>query len=32
MYGMKPRGVYELRDLEQSEFRSDGEEYFAAEM
>jgi hypothetical protein len=32
MYGMQPRGVSELRDLEQSEFRSVGEEEFAAEM
>jgi hypothetical protein len=32
MYGMQPRGVSELRDLEQSEFRSAGAEDFAAEM
>jgi hypothetical protein len=32
MYGMQPRGVSELRDLEQSEFRSVGAEDFAAEM
>jgi hypothetical protein len=32
MYGMQPRGIYELRDLEQSEFRSVGAEEFAAEM
>jgi hypothetical protein len=32
MYGMKTRGVSELRDLEQSEFRSVGEEDFAAKM
>jgi hypothetical protein len=32
MYGMKSRGVFELRDLEKSEFRSDGAEDFAAEM
>jgi hypothetical protein len=29
---MQPRGVAELRDLEQSEIRSAGAEYFAAEM
>jgi hypothetical protein len=32
LYGMQPRGVYELRDLEQSEIRSVGAEYFPAEM
>ena len=32
MYGMKPRGVSEMRDLEQSEFRSASAEDFAAEM
>jgi hypothetical protein len=32
LYGMQPRGVAELRDLEQSEIRSVGAEYFAAEM
>jgi hypothetical protein len=32
LYGMQPRGVSELRDLEQSEIRSVGAEYFAAEM
>jgi hypothetical protein len=32
MYGMQPRGVSELRDLDQSEFRSVGAEDFAAEM
>jgi hypothetical protein len=32
VYGMKPRGVSELRDLEQNEFRSVGAEDFAAEM
>jgi hypothetical protein len=32
MYGIQPRGVSEFRDLEQSEFRSAREEYFAAEM
>jgi hypothetical protein len=32
MYGMQPRGVSELRDLEQSEFISVGEEHFAAEI
>jgi hypothetical protein len=32
MYGMQPRGVSELRDLEQREFRSVGAEDFAAEM
>jgi hypothetical protein len=29
---MQPRGISELRDLEQSEIRSDGAEYFAIEM
>jgi hypothetical protein len=29
---MQLRGVFELRDLEQSEFRSAGEEYFETEM
>jgi len=32
VYGMNPRGVSELRDLKQSEFRSVRAEYFAAEM
>jgi hypothetical protein len=32
MYGMNPRGVSELTDLEQNEFRSTGAEDFAAEM
>jgi hypothetical protein len=32
LYGMQPRGVSELRDLEQSEVRSVGAKYFAAEM
>jgi hypothetical protein len=32
LYGMQPRGVYELRDLEQSDIRSVGVEDFAAEM
>jgi hypothetical protein len=32
LYGMQPRGVSELRDLEQSEIRSIGAEDFAAEM
>jgi hypothetical protein len=32
MYGMQPRGVYELRDLEKNDFRSAGAEYFATEM
>jgi hypothetical protein len=32
MYGMQPRGVSELRDLEQNEFRSAGAEDFAVEM
>jgi hypothetical protein len=32
LYGMKLRGVYELRDLQQSEIRSTGPEYFAAKM
>jgi hypothetical protein len=29
---MQPRGVYELRDLEEGEIRSVGEEDFATEM
>jgi hypothetical protein len=32
VYGMQPRGLFELRDLEKNEFRSVGAEYFAAEM
>jgi transposase InsO family protein len=32
LYGMKPRGVYELRDLEKSEISSARVEDFAAEM
>jgi hypothetical protein len=32
MYGMIPRGVYELRDLEKSEFRSVEAEDFVAKM
>jgi hypothetical protein len=32
VYGLNPRGVSELRDLEQSEFRSVGAEDFTAEM
>jgi hypothetical protein len=32
LYGMKPRGVSELRNLEQSEIRSVGAEDFTAEM
>jgi hypothetical protein len=32
IYGMHPRGVSELRDLEHNEFRSAGAEDFAAEM
>jgi hypothetical protein len=32
IYGMNPRGVSELRDLKQSEFRSTGAEDFTAEM
>jgi hypothetical protein len=32
VYGMMPRGVSELRDMEQSEFRSVGAEDFTAEM
>jgi hypothetical protein len=32
MYGMHPRGVYELRDLEKHEFISVGVEDFAAKM
>jgi hypothetical protein len=32
LYGMHPRGVSELRDLEKSEFRSVGVEDFVAEM
>jgi hypothetical protein len=29
---MHPRGVFELRDMEQSDIRSVGAEYFAAKM
>jgi hypothetical protein len=32
VYGMHPRGISELRDLGQDEFRSAGAEDFAAEM
>jgi hypothetical protein len=32
IYGMQPRGVYELRDLEHGEIRSAGAEDFSAEM
>jgi hypothetical protein len=32
LYGMKPRGVSELRDLEQSDIISVGAEDFAVEM
>jgi hypothetical protein len=32
LYGMQPRGVSELRDLEQGEIRSTRAEYFATEM
>jgi hypothetical protein len=32
LYGMQPRGVYELRDLEQIEIKSAREKYFVAEM
>jgi hypothetical protein len=32
VYGMKPRGVSELRDLEKSEFKRVGAEDFAAKM
>jgi hypothetical protein len=32
LYGMQPRGVSELRDIEQSEFKSVGAEGFTAEM
>jgi hypothetical protein len=32
LHGMQPRGVSELRDLEQSEVRSAREEDFVAEM
>jgi hypothetical protein len=32
VYGMQPRGISELRDLGQNEFRSAGAEDFAAEM
>jgi hypothetical protein len=32
MYGMNPRGVSELRDLDQSEFRSARVEDFVVEM
>jgi hypothetical protein len=32
MYGMHPRGVYELRELEQNEFRSARAKYFVAKI
>lgn len=32
LYGVQPRGVSKLRDLEQGEIRSPREEYFAVEM
>jgi hypothetical protein len=32
LYGMQPKGVSELRDLEQSEIKSAGEEYFSTKM
>jgi hypothetical protein len=32
LYGMQPRGVFELRDLEQSEIRTIGAQDFAVEM
>jgi hypothetical protein len=32
VYGIQPRGIIELRDLNQDEFTSVGEEYFATEM
>jgi len=32
VYGIQPRGIIELRDLNQDEFRSVGEEDFATEM
>jgi hypothetical protein len=32
LYGMQPRGLFELRDLEQGEIRSIGAEDFAVEM
>ena len=32
VYGIQPRGITELRDLNQDEFRSAGAEDFAAEM
>jgi hypothetical protein len=32
VHGMKPRGVLELRDLEKSDFRSNGAKDFDAEM
>jgi hypothetical protein len=32
MYGMQPRGVFDMRDLEHNEFRSVGVKDFAAEM
>ena len=32
VYGRQSRGVAELRDLKQDEFRSAGEEYFSTEM
>jgi hypothetical protein len=32
LYGIQPRGITELRNLNQDEFRSAGAEYFATEM
>jgi len=32
VYGIQPRGIIELRDLHQDEFRSAGPEYFSIEM
>jgi hypothetical protein len=32
VYGIQPRGIKELRDLNQEEFKSAGAEYFAIEM
>ena len=32
VYGIQPRGITELRDLNQDEFKSVGVEYFATKM
>jgi hypothetical protein len=32
VYGIQPRGIIELRDMNQDEFRSTGVEYFSIEM